>query len=66
MKQSKIELGHLKLTIFGLSHSPEIGVYMEGLPAGEPVNLNQLQAFLDRRPPATAKPPPARKEPDRA
>lgn len=66
MKQSKIELGHLKLTIFGLSHSPEIGVYMEGLPAGEPVDINQLQAFLDRRAPGNSKTATARKEPDRA
>lgn len=38
-----------RLTIFGQSHAPAIGVTMEGLPAGVPVDLDRLQQFLDRR-----------------
>ena len=42
---------HLRLTIFGQSHSPAIGVTVEGLPAGFPIDMAALQAFLDRRAP---------------
>lgn len=41
----------LKLSIFGQSHSAAIGMCLDGLPAGEAVDLAQLQAFLDRRAP---------------
>lgn len=54
-----------RFTIFGQSHSPAIGVTIEGLPAGTKIDLDALQAFLDRRAPgrdATATP---RKEADR-
>lgn len=40
-----------RFTIFGQSHAPAIGVTIEGLPAGSPVDLEALQAFLDRRAP---------------
>ena len=42
---------HLRLTIFGQSHSAAIGVTVEGLPAGFPIDMAALQAFLDRRAP---------------
>ena len=42
---------NLKLTIFGTSHGPEIGMTLEGLPAGLPVDWEKLQAFLKRRAP---------------
>ena len=42
---------NLKLTIFGQSHSPAIGVTIEGIPAGEKVDLDELQRFLSRRAP---------------
>ena len=42
---------NLKLTIFGQSHSPAIGVTIEGIPAGEKVDLDELQRFLNRRAP---------------
>ncbi len=53
-----------RFTIFGQSHSPSIGVTIEGIEAGSHLNLEKLQAFLDRRAPgrdATATP---RKEAD--
>ena len=42
---------NLRITIFGQSHSPAIGVTVEGIPAGEEINLAVLQAFLQRRAP---------------
>lgn len=36
---------------FGQSHGPAIGVVVDGLPAGEAIDLAELQAFLDRRRP---------------
>lgn len=42
---------NLKLTIFGTSHGPEIGMTLEGVPAGLPVDTETLQAFLNRRAP---------------
>ena len=42
---------NLHLTIFGQSHSPAIGVTMEGIPAGENVDPEALQRFLSRRAP---------------
>ena len=42
---------NLKITIFGQSHSKAIGVVIDGLPAGEKINFEQLQEFLNRRAP---------------
>ena len=42
---------NLRLTIFGESHGPELGVILEGVPANVPINLELLQRFLDRRAP---------------
>lgn len=42
---------NLRLTIFGQSHSPAIGMTLEGFPAGFPVDLPALQRFLSRRAP---------------
>lgn len=42
---------HLKLTVFGTSHGPEIGMSLEGIPAGLPVDSEKLQTFLSRRAP---------------
>lgn len=39
----------LKITVFGESHGPAIGVTVEGLPAGIPVDEKGLQAFMARR-----------------
>lgn len=41
----------IKLSIFGQSHGPAIGMTLDGIPAGLPVDLDKLQAFLNRRAP---------------
>lgn len=43
--------GNLKISIFGQSHSGGIGVVIDGLPAGERIDMDALQAFLSRRAP---------------
>ncbi len=42
---------NLKLSIFGQSHGPAIGMTLDGIPAGLPVDLDALQEFLNRRAP---------------
>ena len=42
---------NLKLSIFGQSHGPAIGMTLDGIPAGLPVDTEKLQAFLNRRAP---------------
>ena len=42
---------NLRITIFGQSHSPAVGVTIEGLPVGTSVDMEQLSAFLARRAP---------------
>ena len=42
---------NLRVSIFGQSHAPAIGVVVDGLPAGEAVDLEELHAFLQRRAP---------------
>ena len=44
----------LKLSIFGQSHGAAIGVTLDGIPAGLPVDLDALQQFLNRRAPGQA------------
>ena len=41
----------LRVGVFGQSHGAAIGVTVDGLPAGERIDLAELQAFLDRRRP---------------
>jgi len=41
----------MKISIFGESHAPEIGVEITGVPRGTPIDVAVLQAFLDRRAP---------------
>lgn len=55
---------NLKLTIFGASHDPEIGMTLEGIPAGKKVDLKKLQSFLDRRAPGNSPWSTNRKEAD--
>lgn len=41
----------LRVSVFGQSHGKAIGVRMDGLPAGESIDPEALQAFMDRRRP---------------
>lgn len=42
---------NIRLILFGQSHSPAVGVTIEGLPAGEELDLDALQRFMARRAP---------------
>ena len=42
---------NLKLSIFGQSHGAAIGMTLDGIPAGLPVDVEKLQKFLNRRAP---------------
>jgi len=55
----------LKLSIFGQSHGAAIGMTLDGIPAGLPVNMDELQAFLNRRAPGQNHWSTPRKEDDR-
>ena len=44
---------NLRISIFGQSHSGGIGCVIDGLPAGEKIDIEALQAFLARRAPGT-------------
>lgn len=56
---------HLRLSIFGQSHGNAIGMTLDGIPAGLPVDMAQLQGFLDRRAPGRDGFSTPRKEADR-
>ena len=56
---------NIKLTFFGQSHSPAVGVVIDGLPAGEAIDPDALQAFLNLRAPGRNILSTARKEADR-
>ena len=55
---------NIKLSIFGQSHSPAIGMTLDGIPAGLAVDEAQLQAFLARRAPGSTDLGTPRKEAD--
>ena len=55
---------NLHLTIFGQSHSPAIGMTLEGIPAGEPIDFEALQRFMERRAPGRNAYSTARREAD--
>ena len=60
------ELGkNLKVSIFGQSHAEAVGVNIDGLPAGESIDLEELQRFLQRRAPGRLDVSTPRKEEDR-
>lgn len=56
---------NLKLSIFGQSHGPAIGMTLDGVPAGLPVDTDKLQQFLNRRAPGQNDWSTPRKEEDR-
>jgi chorismate synthase len=53
-----------KITTFGESHGPGIGVVIDGCPSGLDIDLAQIQTELDRRKPGQSKLTTQRKEPD--
>ncbi|MFI3325294.1 MAG: chorismate synthase [Clostridia bacterium] len=54
----------VKISIFGESHSDGIGVVIEGLPAGEKIDINQVLLQMKRRAPGRDKSATTRKEAD--
>lgn len=54
----------LHLSVFGQSHSPAIGCSLDGIPAGIPVNVEELNAFMARRAPGRSDTATTRKEGD--
>ncbi len=55
---------NIKLTIFGQSHSPAIGMTLEGVPAGSTIDFEKLGLFLSRRAPGRNNYSTPRREPD--
>ena len=55
---------HIKISISGASHAPYISVELEGIPAGQTIDLEALQAFLNRRAPGQGAHTTSRKEAD--
>lgn len=55
---------NIKVSIWGGSHEPSIGVDIEGLPKGTVIDMGQLKAFLKRRAPGNSPFATKRKEPD--
>lgn len=54
----------IHLSIFGESHGPGIGVTLDGLPAGEAIDLDELQIQMARRAPGHDRTATPRKEKD--
>ena len=54
----------VRVTIFGQSHSPAIGMTLEGIPAGQEIDLEELNRFLARRAPGQHEYSTSRKEAD--
>ncbi len=55
---------NIKLKIFGGSHDEKIGMTLEGIPAGEAIDFNELKRFMARRAPGNNAYSTKRKEPD--
>ena len=54
----------LRLSVFGQSHSEAIGMTLDGLPAGMPIDTEELRRFLARRAPGNSDWSTPRKEAD--
>ena len=54
----------IKITLFGESHGAAVGVVVDGLPPGEPVDLAGCRAELERRAPGRSELSSPRSEPD--
>ena len=55
---------NVRVSVFGESHGPAVGVTVSGFPAGETVDMEALQKFLARRAPGNSPLTTARKEAD--
>ena len=55
---------NLTISIFGQSHSPAIGVTLDGLPSGFHLDIDELNAFTRRRMPGVGAHTTKRREPD--
>ncbi len=55
---------NIRVTIFGQSHSAAIGAVIDGLPAGEKIDMEQVRDFLGRRAPGSGSHVTRRKEKD--
>ncbi len=53
-----------RITTWGESHGPGLGVVIDGCPAGLPLNVNDIQTYLDRRKPGKSKITTSRREAD--
>jgi len=42
---------NIRVTLFGQSHAPAVGIVLDGLPAGVRLDMEAIQAFMDRRAP---------------
>jgi len=56
---------NIRLSIFGQSHAPAVGMTLEGIPAGLPLDMAALEAFLLRRAPGRNDWSTARREADK-
>ena len=61
---SSIWGSNLKISIFGESHGEAIGVVLDGLPAGEKINFDEINVQMKRRRPGGGELTTARKESD--
>lgn len=55
---------NIRLTIFGSSHGPSVGMTLDGIEAGLPIDMCKLQSFLKRRAPGNYEYSTTRKEMD--
>ncbi|MEG0912636.1 MAG: chorismate synthase [Oscillospiraceae bacterium] len=56
---------NIKIQLFGQSHSEEIGVVIDGLPAGERIDMDEVMQFMKRRAPGQNAYSTKRKETDK-
>src|ERR1700752_2457868 len=57
--------GHLfRVTTWGESHGPALGCVVDGCPPGLGLTPEEIQVWLDQRPPGLGKLVPQRQEPD--
>ncbi|HBK86317.1 MAG TPA: chorismate synthase [Firmicutes bacterium] len=54
----------LTISLFGESHGPGIGVVIDGVPPGEPLDMQAISAFIARRAPGRTPWSSQRREPD--